>query len=169
MRIFHAFVFYNPQVSSRMPTEHMLRLRLGNILFSSIHEIFMEPRQGYRQAQPLRVSAASCSPSVLTGQGHGQVQPSLHHCWPICTRDPSSSDTEVPALVCVGDHDPLACHGGEGEEGKSSATGILRRPVSPRGHRALTGAVAAGWAAATASRPPVSGSSALFPVSGRRR
>ena len=102
----HLFVFYNPLASSRVPTGHMLRLRLGNILFSSVYEIFMEPRQGYRQALPLRVSAASCSPSVLTGQGRGQVRPSLHRCWPICTRDPSSSDTEVPASVCVGDHPP---------------------------------------------------------------
>lgn len=33
---------------------------------------------------------------------------------------------------------PLAGHGEEGEEGKASPAGILRRPVSPRGHGAPT-------------------------------
>ena len=56
------------EASSRMPTEHMLRLRRGNILFSSVHQIFMEPRQGHRQAQPLHVSAPSCSSVSLLGR-----------------------------------------------------------------------------------------------------
>lgn len=157
------------EASSRMPTEHMLRLRLGNILFSSVHQIFMEPRQGHRQAQPLRVSVASCSSCVLTGQGPGRSSPLSTAVGPSVQETPPALTLRFqPRSVSV---TTTPSHATEGEEGKASAAGILRcRPISPRGH----GVLAEKWRpqagpAATASRPPVSGSSALFLVPGRSR
>lgn len=141
----HLFVFYNPLASSRVPTGHMLRLRsLGTFSFLPFMKYLWSQDRVTGRHCLWSVSAASCFPSVLTGQGRGQVRPSpplLAHLY----RSPSSSDTEVPASVCVGDHPPCRPPVRKAREGRL-ARGHHKDAPSPREDMGPGQAVAAGWA-----------------------